>query len=758
MVSPLSDTGAGGPGSVLCKTFSLNEVSDSALLHISALGLYRAFINDQRVGHDLLTPGWTNYDARLAFQTYEVGQLLRLGENRIEIWLADGWLRSPLMWTGISSDCVWGDRLGAIAELMAEGQAAPIVMTDESWKSGVSPIRKSGIYFGEIYDARHKIECSEGVEALPFDTSVLIAQECQPVRELTTLSVQNKWADAQGRTIYDLGQNIGGYVHFTVQGDAGARIVVEHAEILNQGAFYNENFRSAEARIEYELKGDGVEDYRPIFTFQGFRYARVTIEGKAELRSIEAVAISSINGATAEFTCGNDLVNRLVLNTIWSQRGNFIDIPTDCPQRDERLGWTGDAQVFAGTACYLAGSHDFFVKYLRDVMVDQLDNGAIAHVSPNPLRLKPSAQFANNAGSIGWGDVISVLPYTLWLHYADTDILHETFPAMVRWNDYVWSISDGPVVRPPSEWSKLGFTFGDWLQPKHDRQKALPTIGDDAAATLYLYISSAQIAEIARRIGHPSEAEKFEKRAKQVKAAYQKEFITATGRLLYDDQTSYALSFLHDLIPDEHKEAAKAYFLATIRRAHGRIGTGFIGTPALLPALVKIGEPELAADVFLQEDVPGWLFQIKMGATTIWERWDGIKADGSIFEPSMNSYNHYAYGAVCQWLFESVAGFRPDPDAPGFENVLVEPVIILRLSPVKARHESKAGDIKAEWTVSGDQVLYEIEVPHSGMLLLSPAYQDIVLDGVSIHTAGTGKTNCRLSAGKHSVRFRLARQ
>ena len=329
---------------------------------------------------------------------------------------------------------------------------------------------------------------------------------------------------------------------------------------------------------------------------------------------------------------------------------------------------------------------------------------------------------------------------------------------MVRWVDFVWSISDGPIVRPPRAWGARGFTFGDWLQPKGPSEKPLPTIGDDAAATIYLYISSELTAKVAALLGDATVAKRMSDRAARVKQAFAHEFMTASGRLAYDDQTSYALAILHDLIPPDLLPASVEYFKATIARADGRIGTGFIGTPALLPALLKVGEPRLAAALFLQEEVPGWLYQIKNGATTIWERWDAIRADGTIFEPAMNSYNHYAYGAVCQWLFESVAGFRPDQDAPGFRQIVFEPTIIPELSPVAAHHDSAAGRIEAGWSVDGSRVTYDIVVPSGarGTLVLDPAYKDAVVDGVPLDRTGPHqKSRSSLLAGRHKVTFRL---
>lgn len=760
MIHPLSDEGQGNRASFVSRIFELETAPGTAWLHISAFGLYRCFINGKRVGNDVLTPGWTSYDVRLSYQSYDVSALLMPGHNRIEIWLADGWFRSQLMWGKDAIFNCWGDKVGAIAEIVTAEGSAPIVATDPSWKSGLLPILRSGIYFGEIYDARQEeLEDSAGVEVLPFDDKVLIAHEAPEVRELAPFAASDSWTDTQGRKILDFGQNAAGYVHFTVQGEAGARVIVEHSEIVDTDReLANANYRTAEARIEYVLKGEGIEDYRPFFTFQGFRYTRVTIEGEAELKSIEFVPISSAYRRVSTFSCSNPLVNRLVENTVWSQRSNFIDVPTDCPQRDERLGWSGDAQVFAATACYLHESHDFWVKYVRDLIGDQRENGAIPHFSPDPTRMN-DAGFPTAYGSTGWGDAICVIPWTLWLHYGDRAILEESIGAMEKWVDFVWSISNGPIVHPPRNFSRAGFSFGDWLQPKGPSVKPLPTIGDDAAATIYLYIASTLTAKAAEVTGDATLAARMRDRAQVVRQAFQHEFITPSGRLAYDDQTSYALAFLHDLIPAEKWEPAKAYFKAAIERCAGRIGTGFIGTPALLPALVKIGEPEWAGLMFLQEGVPGWLYQVKRGATTIWERWDAIQEDGTIFNPQMNSYNHYAYGAVCQWLFESVAGFRPDPEQPGFRHILFEPAIIPALGPVSASHVSAAGEIKAGWSLKGDRVTYTVSVPANatGTLILPPAYEEVTLDGAPVTgKQANGSITAELTAGDHVITFHIA--
>lgn len=752
MIRPLADQGVGHPATFVTKTFTLDTLNGNETLYISALGLYRAFLNGKRIGSDLLTPGWTNYDKRLSYQTYPVAGLLVPGENRIEIWLGDGWLRSQMMWGQNPIFNTWGEHVAAIAELRSGPDAALLLVTDATWRSGELPIRKSGIYFGESFDARLSPQVTAGTEVLPFDKRTLLAHEITPVRELPPLPVVKDWVDSEGRTIYDFGQNAAGNVAIKVSGPAGSRVIIEHGEVLDEhGQFYNGNYRTAAARIEYTLNGHGEESYTPTFTFQGYRYARVTLEGGAQLLDIVSVPISSVTEVKASFTSANPLVDRLFLNTLWSQRSNFIEIPTDCPQRDERLGWTGDAQVFAGTACYLADSGDFFRKWLRDLMVDQRPDGAIPHVCPDPTRMRPD-RYPGFFGSTGWGDAIYLVPWQLYLHYGDTDILAEVLPAMVKWVDFVWSISDGPVVSPPRAWGGRGFTFGDWLQPGGPSTKPLPTISDEVAATAYLYIAASRVARIAAIVGDEATRQRLERMAGEVRTAFAREFITPSGRVGGDDQTSYALAFAHDLIPADRIEGAKSHFRNAIARCDGRIGTGFIGTPELLPALIKIGERELATRLFLQEGLPGWLYQVKMGATTIWERWDAIAPDGTIYNPQMNSYNHYAYGAVCQWLLEGVAGFRPDPDDPGFRTIIFEPVVIPELSPVAAHHDSPKGRIAAGWRIEGDTVHYDFEVPEgsTGRLVLSDACSDLVLDG----TATPDHRIDGLAPGRHTAVFR----
>lgn len=752
MVAPACDAGQGTAGSFVSREFSLDAIRPGTLLRISALGLYRAFINGTRVGNDLLTPGWTCYDDRIAYQTYDVSELLKPGANRIEIWLGDGWYRSQMMWASNPIINCWGERIGAVAELTAAGET--LLKTDAGWKSGFTPVKRNGIYYGEDYDARVGIADTYGVEVLDFDKALLVAHETKPVKELDARQPVESWTETDGRKVFDFGQNAGAYIRLRVMGSAGAQVRIEHSEVLGPQRFFdNRNYRSARAELIYTLSGQGEEVYAPLFTFMGFRYVRVTISGDAELLSIVMVPVSSVPQAAGGFTSGIAAVNRLVENTIWSQRSNFIEVPTDCPQRDERLGWTGDAQVFAGTACWLADSETFLRKYLRDVMHDQRPNGAVPHFSPDPTRLHPIEGRGDWAGSTGWGDAIVIIPWQLYLHYGDTAVLEECFPAMLRWLDYLWGISDGPVIRPPAVWGEHGFSFGDWLQPVGDNRKPRPTVADDCAATLYHFISTQLTAKIARILGEGVEATRLEGRTDDIRSAFKQEFFSPSGRIAHNDQTSWALAFLYGLVPEEYQEAGRGYFRRVAEETDGVIGTGFIGTPALLPSLTRLGMLDLAEKMFLNRKVPGWLYQVERGATSIWERWDALAEDGTIYDPDMNSYNHYAYGAVCQWLFEDIAGIKPLEDVPGFAEVAFDPAILPSLSPVSAWHDTRFGRIEAGWSVEGNLVTCRLQLPEgvTARLAGTVGRTSLRADGAPIEPGG----EVRLGHGEHKITFSI---
>ena len=545
MIHPLADQGQGTPASFVARDFELEAVRGDETLRISALGLYRAFINGKRVGDDLLTPGWTCYDKRIAFQTYPVAGLLRPGANRIEIWLADGWYRSQIMWAAGGHLQLLGrqDRRRSprsprvttvlvrtdarLEERPAADPAVGHLLRRDLRRPARRPAgdrRRRGAAF------RHRPSGGAGVPSGSRACAVPGPGELDRPRRPDDLRLRPER---------------GGLCRFKVRGAPGARVIVEHSEIVDRDReIDNRNYRSAEARIEYVLKGEGLEAYRPHFTFQGFRYARVTIEGDATVETIEFVPISSVSEATASFECGNPLVNRLVLNTLWSQRSNFIEVPTDCPQRDERLGWTGDAQVFAATACYLHDSHAFLRKYLREVMADQRPDGAIPHFSPDPTRLHPRAR-GDFAGSTGWGDAITVIPWVLWEHYGDREVLAETLPAMVRWVDFLWSISDGPIVRPPADLGRARLHLrrlaaAGRRQPQAGAEHRRRLRGDDLS--LHLLRARGEGGGGRRRRGGAGGDGGAGGRGEARRS--RRSSSPPSGRLGYNDQTSYALAFL----------------------------------------------------------------------------------------------------------------------------------------------------------------------------------------------------------------------
>lgn len=753
MISPLCDGGVGSRSSFVCSEFELQAIKSPMQLSVSALGLYQVFLNGHKVGDDYLTPGLTCYDDRLSFQTYEVNEYLQPGVNKIEILLADGWYRSQIMWEDSKILNCWGEEIGAIAQLELAGEI--LCKTDLSWRSGYLPVMQSGIYFGEDYDAREEVlVASYDVKQVVFEKSLLVEHEIQPVKALAPVDPVKTWQE-NDHLIVDFGQNCSGVIHLKVEGERGTKLYIDFAEVLDgEGCFDRRNYRAARVANQYTLSGHGIESYEPRFTFMGFRYARVKITGEAKLHSIQQIPLTSVPNVMGGFECDIPEVNRLVENTLWSQRSNFIEIPTDCPQRDERLGWTGDAQVFAGTACWLADCESFFIKYLRDVMHDQRPNGAISHFSPDPTRLYPDMFSGDWAGSTGWGDVITVMPWQLYLHYGNENVLKECFPAMQGWVDYLWSISDGPIIKPNSKWGGHGFTFGDWLQPVGDNRKPRPTVADDCAATLYHYISTDIAAKVASLLSQTEASKVLERRAVRIKAAFADEYFSHTGRLAHNDQTSYALAFLYDLVPEQHFQSAKQYFHDVIVDADYLIGTGFIGTPALLPALSKLGMTDLAEKVFLNNKVPGWLYQVERGATTIWERWDAIGEDGTIYDPDMNSYNHYAYGAVCQWLFESVAGVSPVAHAPGYQEVLIDPTFLTSLGQVSMWHECVFGRIEASWKLKNNEAFYTLSLPEGCTGKFSAQMLKNV-QSINGHPIDTCSSNVTLQSGKNEVVFKL---
>jgi alpha-L-rhamnosidase len=701
------------PSPVLRGTFAVKGKVRSARAYVTSLGLYELEINGKRVGDQLFTPGWTSYHHRLQYQTYDVTGHLRAGENAIGATLGDGWYRGFLAWK--DKRAVYGDRLALLCQLRieyADGRTET-VGTGEAWKSTTGPIRSSDIYNGETYDARlerpgwsapgHPDADWAGVVVVRPRARSLVAPAGPPVRRIEEIRPVKVLKTPAGETVVDMGQNMVGHVRLKVRGPAGTTVTLRHAEVLDKdGNFYTANLRAAKQQVKYTLKGGGEEVYEPHFSFQGFRY--VSIEGwpgEPTLDGLTGVVVHSDMPATGRFTTSNPLLDQLQHNIRWGQKGNFLDVPTDCPQRDERLGWTGDAQVFARTAAFNMDVAGFFTKWLGDVAADQQADGAVPHVVPNVLTTPEKRESASAA----WADAVVIIPWTMYLSYGDTRILEAQYPSMKAWVEHMRARAGETHL-----WT-TGFHFGDWLafaSTASDYPGA--TTGKDLIAAAFYAHSTDLLQRAATVLGKKEEAAEYAALLPKIKEAWVREFVTSTGRVGENTQTAYALALQFDLLP-ESLRAEAARRLAAEVKSRGHLTTGFVGTPYLCHVLSRFGHADLAYRLLLREEYPSWLYPVKQGATTIWERWDGQKPDGSFQSVGMNSFNHYAYGAIGEWMYRVVAGLELDPREPGYRHVLAQPQPGGRLASAEARLQTPYGEAASGWALADGKATVSVTVP-----------------------------------------------
>jgi alpha-L-rhamnosidase len=708
------DTSDSAPCPMLRTTFHLEGAVRSARAYITSLGLYQAELNGQPVGDQVLAPGWTSYDTRVQYQVYDVRDLLASGENAIGVTLGDGWYRGYIGFRGQRN--AYGSQLALLLQLaiVYEDGRVQWVCSDEGWRCATGPILRSDIYNGESYDARlEKVGWSEpgyddsdwsGVTIAGHSQEILVAPAGPPMRRIEKIKPVEVLHTPAGETVFDLGQNMVGWVRLRVQDEAGTTVTLRHAEVLDQeGNLYTANLRSAQQTDTYTLKGGGVEVYEPHFTFHGFRYVAVDgYPGEPALDALTGIVVHSDMTPTGQFGCDNPSINQLQHNVAWGQKGNFVDVPTDCPQRDERLGWTGDAQVFIRTACFNAEVAGFFTKWLRDVAADQHDDGAVPFVVPDVLgRARGGA-----AGSAAWGDAAVICPWTIYLCYGDTCILEEQYDSMRAWVDYIAEkAGDGYL------WN-TGFHFGDWLSYNSPDPAGSSAITDkDVVATAFFGYSTSLLQQAAQVLGKDEDARRYADLLANVKRAFGQEFVTPNGRVANNTQTAYALALMFDLLPLEQRPEAARRLAADVRRRGNHLSTGFAGTPYLCHVLSQNGYLDVAYDLLNQDTYPSWLYPVGQGATTIWERWDGIKPDGSFQDPGMNSFNHYAYGAIGEWLYRVVAGLEVDADAPGYKHVLVEPQPGGGLTRAHATLNTMYGQVASEWQIVEDRFQLRVVVP-----------------------------------------------
>ena len=677
-------------GTVYLKNFRCAAKAEKAILEITALGVYEAKLNGERVGDFILAPGWTSYLNRLQVQSYDVTNLLKT-ENSLEVTVGQGWRAIANKRDG--SDFLGYRDTALIAELTlvyADGRTESIV-TDSSWTARESKLRYTNIYDGDIYDATFKAGSARHCICVDLEKDMLIPQEGEKIVEQERMPALQVIKTPAGETVIDFGQNMTGYVEFRIKGTPGAQATISHGETLDRdGNFYNANYRSARAQIKFTCDGEE-HTYKSALTFFGFRYIRLeNWPDEIKKENFTAVVVHSDIRRTGYFECSDETVNKLFKNIIWGQKSNFLDVPTDCPQRDERLGWTGDAQVFVRTASLNFDVERFFKKWLRDLAADQGRDGCVPHVIPNISD--------DMGGSSAWSDAAVICPWEIYRTYGDKAVLEEQFDSMKAWIDW---------MRERSENGRRsgGSHFGDWLgldSPEGSYKGATP---EDLIATAYYKYSTELFIKAAHALGR--DVAEYENIPAEAAAAFRREYME-NGRVKNATQTACVLALYFDITDDR---AATATQLNELVKRAGHLETGFVGTPYLLHALSDNGYAETAYDLLLRREYPSWLYPISKGATTVWEHWDGIKPDGTMWSTDMNSFNHYAYGAVADWMYGAAAGINSDPDRPGFEHIIFRPVTDRRLDFVKASIDTRRGTVASEWRRENGRIKYIFTVP-----------------------------------------------
>jgi alpha-L-rhamnosidase len=722
--APLGRPWPVGPVKCLRKAFEVSKSIHSARIYATALGAYQIHLNGQLVSDQILSPGWTDYRHEVTYQVYDVTAIVKKGSNAIAAYLAPGWYSTPLQWFRQPNN--YGNTQPALrAQIRIEHADGSVewIATDESWKAALSPIEQAEIYDGETYDARleqagwDRAEFSDAKWqpaqlVQPSPEPAVVSQYFQPIRVEKTLNAKTVTSPQPGVYIFDFGQDLTGFAHLQVEGPRGTNIRLRFAEVLNpDGTMYVENLRTAKATDHFILAGNGAEEYQPRFTFHGFRYVELTgLSAKPDLSAVKAVVFHTDAPFTAQLHTASPLINQLWSNIMWGQRSNFLGVPTDCPQRDERLGWTGDAQVFWRTASYNMNLSTFSNKYATDVRHTQ--QGTSLYGIYAPATLAPSPGFA-----AGWSDAGVIVPWTAWLQFNDVRIVEENWSAMEAY------LAEIQAANPDFLWkNKSGAPFGDWLAPGERTP-------EDLIATAYWAYDARLMQQMAHALGYSADEQKYQALFDSVKAAFNQAYVhpdgTVSGRPDHpdkmvsslspgkvsakgDSQTSYVLALHMDLLPHNLRARAAQKLVAKIAANHWRLGTGFLGTPYLLEVLTDTGHSDLAYRLLLNTDYPSWGYLVEHGATTMWERWNG---DQMLNDPAMNSFNHYAYGAVAEWIYRYAAGIDALSTDPGFHTIDLHPNFDKRLGSLDFTYMSPYGLIKSAWSVKGASTDWTVTIP-----------------------------------------------
>lgn len=682
------------------KTFRVDRPVKQARMYVVGLGVYELYLNGEKQGDECLLPGFCNYDSWIQYQTFELD--LKSGENEVEVLLGDGWYKG---WYGLrQTQENYGDRLACIAQIHIryEDGTEEKILTDTSWEARRSQVVYSGIYPGEVFDATLDTGERMEVEVLDLDKGKLSARLSPPIQIHERLVPVEVIRTPAGETVLDMGQNMVGWLGFKCSAPRGTKLFFQFGEILQDGNFYNDNLRTAKAEFTYIA--DGTERWvHQHFTFYGFRYVKVTgWDGEPDPEDFRGLVIHSELEEIGHIETSDPLVNQLVHNVKWGQKGNFLDVPTDCPQRDERYGWTGDAQIFSGTACFNTDAYAFYTKYGHDLYTEQKKlGGSVPDVVP----------VANNPGdaSTAWGDAATIIPWNVYLHYGDAGILRRQYDSMKAWVDYMKSQDDRYGGK--RLWQS-GCHYGDWLALDGNVPGGVYGATDPyLISSGYYYYSTNIVAKAAAVLGRTEDAEYYGKLASEIYDAFVREYFSPAGRLCVDTMTAYVVVLYMRLTPDFAREKTCRGLLEKLKKNRYHLSTGFVGTPYLCRVLSENGMNEVAYHLLMEKGYPGWLYEVLMGATTIWERWNSVMPDGKISGTEMNSLNHYSYGSIEEWMYRNMLGIRPMEEAPGFRKFRIAPRPNYQLGWAKGSLRSASGLIRSEWKIEDGKLRFLFAVP-----------------------------------------------
>jgi len=750
---------ASAPPPLLRRAFQLRSQPRRARLYVTALGLYECRVNGKRVGDSELRPGWTDYSRRVVYDTYDVTELLRAGENVLGVMLGDGWYCGRIAWFGRQN---YGDRPKLLADLrmtLANGEER-VVSTDERWQTSSGPLIYTDLLDGERFDARleHPGWDSPGTNANPWPSALvfeeradleIVAPVAPPVRVVHAIRAEEIPAPDVAIRLYDLGQNVAGRVRIRLRGKRGATVRLRHAEMLQEdGHLYTENLRSAAATDWYVLHGDGEETYEPRFTFHGFRYVEVhSPEGhEADVLGVEGVVLHNDMAVTGAFECSDELVNQLFANQQWGHRDNYLEVPTDCPQRDERLGWTGDAQVFVATACYNMDVSGFMAKWMQDLRDAQGEDGRYPKYAPDPAG-------PGTDGGPAWSEAGVICAWRAWLHYGDQALLEDHYESMRRFAAFLEETSDDGIRPTVRDDVRAG--YGDWL--------ALDTASDSRRGgtpptligTAYHVRTVDLMAKIADVLGQSRDADTYRHHGQRLRTAFERRFVAGDSKLEGHTQTAYLLALGFDLLPERQRSAAVAHLLERLDHYGNHLSTGFVGTPLLCPVLARFGQADLAYRLLMNRTYPSWLYSVLQGATTMWERWNSYTKDGGFGPADMNSFNHYAYGAIGQWLYETVLGIAPMESHPGFERFTAKPIPGGGLTHSRGHVDTMRGPIEAGWQIEDACFRYELTVPPNTTAELTMPFSERTLEHCGARQDRQGHWVLELPPGRHTYTQRL---